>query len=83
MKPVEIIPPSNLEWCDMTLKYEVDSSYSNYIHPSFNARYTSVEKISEDKEDNKPYYNLFGVKYSTRPAIPGIYIHNGKKILKK
>ena len=29
------------------------------------------------------YYNLMGVKYNSMPIVPGIYIHNGKKVVVK
>ena len=29
------------------------------------------------------YYTLQGVKLNTRPTQPGIYIHNGKKVVIK
>ena len=43
---------------------------------------TSVEEINTAKQQDGLYYNLMGVP-SEVPAAPGIYIHNGQKILVK
>ena len=43
---------------------------------------TSVEEISAAQQADGLYYNLMGQPSET-PAAPGIYIHNGKKILVK
>ncbi|MBR4829662.1 MAG: hypothetical protein IKZ92_07670 [Muribaculaceae bacterium] len=42
----------------------------------------AVEEIMEANHADNLYYNLMGVPSET-PAAPGIYIHNGKKILVK
>ena len=43
---------------------------------------TAVEEINAAKQQDGLYYNLMGVP-SEAPAAPGIYIHNGQKILVK
>ncbi|MBR5685104.1 MAG: hypothetical protein IKX18_02990 [Muribaculaceae bacterium] len=43
---------------------------------------TSVEEIGAAQQADGLYYNLMG-QPSEAPAAPGIYIHNGKKILVK
>ena len=42
----------------------------------------AITTISNDKVDNA-WYNLNGVRFENKPAAPGIYIHNGKKVLVK
>ena len=43
---------------------------------------TAVEEVEAVKTDDGLYYNLMGISSET-PTAPGIYIHNGKKILVK
>ena len=43
---------------------------------------TAVEEIQAAQQNDGLYYNLMGVPAET-PNAPGIYIHNGKKILVK
>ena len=43
---------------------------------------TAVEEIEAAQQQDNLYYNLMGMPSET-PAAPGIYIHNGKKILVK
>ena len=43
---------------------------------------SAVEEIEADQQADGLYYNLMG-QPSEAPAAPGIYIHNGKKILVK
>ena len=41
---------------------------------------TGISTIAADNADNA-YYNFLGVKFNTKPTTPGIYIHNGKKVI--
>ena len=43
---------------------------------------SNVEEVNAAQQDNNLYYNLMGVP-AEAPAAPGIYIHNGKKVLVK
>ena len=43
---------------------------------------SNVEEVNAAQQDNDLYYNLMGVP-AEAPAAPGIYIHNGKKVLVK
>ena len=43
---------------------------------------TGINTVGTDKTDNA-YYNLLGVKFNSMPTTPGIYIHNGKKVIIK
>ncbi|MBR5085520.1 MAG: DUF2436 domain-containing protein [Muribaculaceae bacterium] len=43
---------------------------------------TGISTVGTDKTDNA-YYNLLGVKFNSMPTTPGIYIHNGKKVIIK
>lgn len=44
---------------------------------------TGISTIGVDNNADNAYYNLLGVKFSTMPTTPGIYIHNGKKVVIK
>ena len=41
---------------------------------------TAIESISTEKTDNT-WYNMQGVKFNGKPAVPGIYINGGKKVI--
>ncbi|MDY6292918.1 MAG: hypothetical protein SPL78_02285 [Bacteroidales bacterium] len=41
---------------------------------------TAIESISTEKADNT-WYNMQGVKFNGKPAVPGIYINGGKKVI--
>ncbi|MBP5687142.1 MAG: SusF/SusE family outer membrane protein [Muribaculaceae bacterium] len=43
---------------------------------------TAITTINSDKVDNA-WYNMSGIRFETMPAAPGIYIHNGKKVIIK
>jgi len=43
---------------------------------------SAISTVGVDKTDNV-YYNLLGVKFNSMPTAPGIYIHNGKKVVIK
>ena len=44
---------------------------------------TAINTIDVDAKADNAYYNLMGVKFNSMPTTPGIYIHNGKKVLVK
>ena len=43
---------------------------------------TGITTINKDAKDNA-WYNLSGIRFESKPAAPGIYIHNGKKVVIK
>ena len=43
----------------------------------------AISTVGVDTKADNAYYNLMGVKYTSMPTIPGIYIHNGKKVVIK
>lgn len=43
---------------------------------------TAITTINTDKVDNA-WYNMNGIRFENKPAAPGIYIHNGKKVVIK
>jgi hypothetical protein len=48
---------------------------------SFTGTTTAIKKVVEDKsQKSEAYYTLSGIK--TKPVSKGVYIHNGKKIIK-
>jgi hypothetical protein len=44
---------------------------------------TAITTIANDMRTDNAWYNLQGVKLNGVPAVPGIYIHNGKKVVIK
>ncbi len=44
---------------------------------------SAISTVGIDSKVDNAYYNLMGVKYNSMPTVPGIYIHNGKKIIVK
>ncbi len=44
---------------------------------------SAISTVGVDTKADNAYYNLMGVKYNSLPTVPGIYIHNGKKVVVK
>ena len=44
---------------------------------------TAISTVGVDAKADNAYYNLLGVKFNSMPTTPGIYIHNGKKVIIK
>ena len=44
---------------------------------------SAISNVGVDTKADNAYYNLMGVKYNGMPNVPGIYIHNGKKVIIK
>ncbi|MBR5029531.1 MAG: DUF4465 domain-containing protein [Muribaculaceae bacterium] len=44
---------------------------------------SAISSVGVDTKADNAYYNLMGVKYNSMPSVPGIYIHNGKKVIIK
>jgi len=44
---------------------------------------TAISTVGVDAKADNAYYNLMGVKFNGMPSVPGIYIHNGKKVVIK
>ena len=64
----------------MWLKKEVDLPDYLLVTP---AEPNAISTVGVDKKTDNAYYNLMGVKFNGTPSVPGIYIHNGKKIVIK
>ena len=43
----------------------------------------AISTVGVDTKTENAYYNLQGVKFNSKPSVPGIYIHNGKKVIIK
>ena len=43
----------------------------------------AISTVGVDAKGDNAYYNLLGVKFNSMPTTPGIYIHNGKKVVIK
>ena len=44
---------------------------------------TGITTINSDMKTDNAWYNLNGIRFENKPAAPGIYIHNGKKVIIK
>jgi hypothetical protein len=44
---------------------------------------TAITTIASDMRNDNVWYNLQGVKLNGVPTVPGIYIHNGRKVVIK
>ena len=44
---------------------------------------TGIETVGRDIKSDNAWYNLQGVRFENKPVAPGIYIHNGKKVMVK
>ncbi len=44
---------------------------------------TAITTIGSDIKSDNAWYNLSGIRFESMPAAPGIYIHNGKKVIIK
>jgi hypothetical protein len=42
---------------------------------------TGIDTVGVDGNDNGPWYNVAGQRFDSKPVAPGIYIHNGKKVI--
>ena len=59
--------------------YAADAYYSGRVDPA-----TGVNNVEvSDADDSAPWYTINGVKLTGKPTAPGIYIHNGKKVVVK
>ncbi|MBR5640132.1 MAG: DUF4465 domain-containing protein [Muribaculaceae bacterium] len=64
----------------MWLKKEVDLPDYLVVTP---AEPNAISTVGIDTKVDNAYYNLQGVKFNSKPSVPGIYIHNGKKVIIK
>ena len=64
----------------MWLKKEVDLPDYLVVTP---ATPEAISTVGVDTKADNAYYNLMGVKFNGMPNVPGIYIHNGKKVIIK
>lgn len=44
---------------------------------------TGITTINSDVKADNAWYNINGIRFESKPATPGIYIHNGKKVIIK
>jgi alpha-amylase len=42
---------------------------------------TGINSITAEKSSGKYWYSLSGVRYNGKPSAPGIYVHEGKKVV--
>jgi hypothetical protein len=43
----------------------------------------AIDTINSDLKSDNAWYNMNGIRFESKPAAPGIYIHNGKKVVIK
>lgn len=44
---------------------------------------TDITTISSEAKGDNAWYNMSGIRFENRPTAPGIYIHNGRKVIIK
>lgn len=44
---------------------------------------TAITTINSDSKVDNAWYNISGIRFPSKPTAPGIYIHNGKKVVIK
>ena len=66
-------------------KYDVQLVYNRADVPSImvSKNQSAINTVGVDAKADNAYYNLLGVKFNNMPTTPGIYIHNGKKVIIK
>lgn len=65
------------------LSLKKDVAESKAISMTFDGSTTGVSMIERNEKVDGAYYNLQGIKVNSTSLIPGIYIHNGKKVVVK
>ena len=51
------------------------------IIDDLNSSASAIEKVTANRSEKDVWYTLRGMKINGVPTIPGIYIHNGKKVM--
>ena len=51
------------------------------IIDDLNSSASAIEKVTANRSEKDVWYTLRGMKINGVPTIPGIYIHNGKKVV--
>lgn len=51
------------------------------IIDDLNSSASAIEKVTANRSEKDAWYTLRGMKINGVPTIPGIYIHNGKKVV--
>lgn len=64
---------------DEYFKYLMECSKAEYRHPHFLV--TQVNDLNVTKPAGDVWFTTTGVKLPAQPTVPGIYIHNGKKVV--
>jgi len=68
---------------DITVKQASSKALQEPIVMVISKTSTAINNIGADTKADNAYYNLMGVKFNGMPSVPGIYIHNGKKVIIK
>lgn len=69
--------------CSIIYEYTMGNGYAGYkVYPN---DYTGIESVgtNESRPVDNNYYDLMGRKMNAANLIPGIYIHQGKKVMVK
>ena len=81
---IQLVDGSNFKIEDAG-KYDVQLVYNRADVPSImvSKNQSAINTVGVDAKADNAYYNLLGVKFNNMPTTPGIYIHNGKKVIIK
>ena len=81
---IQLVDGSNFK-IEEAGKYDVQLVYNRADVPSImvSKNQSAINTVGVDAKADNAYYNLLGVKFNNMPTTPGIYIHNGKKVIIK
>lgn len=68
---------------DITVKQASSKGLQEPLTMVISKTPTTISTIANDTKTDNAYYNLMGVKFNGMPSVPGIYIHNGRKVVIK
>ena len=68
---------------DITVKQASSKGLQEPLTMVISKTPTAISTIANDTKTDNAYYNLMGVKFNGMPSVPGIYIHNGRKVVIK
>ena len=91
-QPIQLVDGSNFKLVDegkytiTVVQQPASTGGKGLVEPlvmTVTKEVTGINTVGVDNKADNAYYNLLGVKFNTMPTVPGIYIHNGHKVVIK